>query len=230
MVAWVRRPVLVGAVLAIALAAVLTALIGVRAIGSDPSRCERFAADARARTAAVTGSGERVVVIGDSWSAGLGLDRSAGSWPSQLAGAVHVAGFSGSGFSAHASACGVAVSFAERAPRALHGGADLVVVEGGLNDYDQPEAEVRAGFHALMSELRGHRVVVVGPASAPSRIAAVPRVDALLARLSERYDVPYVRTSGLRLTYLPDRLHLTPAGHEAFGDYVAGRLAELGLG
>jgi acyl-CoA thioesterase-1 len=81
-----------------------------------------------------------------------------------------------------------------------------------------------------MSELRGHRVVVVGPASAPSRIAAVPRVDALLARLSERYDVPYVRTSGLRLTYLPDRLHLTPAGHEAFGDYVAGRLADLGLG
>jgi acyl-CoA thioesterase-1 len=30
------------------------------------------------------------------------------------------------------------------------------------------------------------------------------------------------------LAYLPDRLHLTPAGHRAFGDYVADRLAELG--
>ena len=225
----VRRPVLVGTVLAVALAAALTVLVGVRATGSDPSRCERFAADSRARAAAVSGSGQRVVVIGDSWSAGLGLERSGGSWPARLSGTVHVAGFSGSGFSAHASGCGAAVSFGERASRALRGGADLVVVEGGLNDYDQPDAAIRPGFRALMRELRGQQVVVVGPASAPSRSRAVPRVDALLARLSGEYDVAYVRTTGLRLPYLPDRLHLTPAGHDAFGDYVAGELVELGL-
>ena len=63
----------------------------------------------------VTGSGERVVVVGDSWSAGLGLDDPVQSWPSRLPGRIHVAGFSGTGFSAHASPCG-RVSFAR--PRA----------------------------------------------------------------------------------------------------------------
>jgi acyl-CoA thioesterase-1 len=143
---------------------------------------------------------------------------------------VHVAGFSGSGFGAHASACS-GVSFADRAPAAVRGGADLVVVEGGLNDYDRPDAEIRAGFARLIRALGGAdrpEVVVVGPASAPSRAAAVPHVDALLASLSERYGVTYVRTSGLRLDYLDDRLHLTPAGHQAFGDFVADRIAELG--
>jgi acyl-CoA thioesterase I len=229
MVPSVRRSVLVGTVLVIALVASLTVLLGVRAVGSDPSRCDRFASDSRARAAAVTGTGERVVVIGDSWSAGLGLDDSARSWPSRLPGSVHVAGFSGSGFSAHASGCGTAVSFASRAPRALRGGAALVVVEGGLNDYDQSDAAIRAGFRTLMRELRGYAVVVVGPADAPSRTRAVPHVDALLGRLAARYDTAYVATSGLDLSYLPDRLHLTPASHEVFGDYVADQLAQLGL-
>ncbi|CAI9416327.1 hypothetical protein HIDPHFAB_02745 [Nocardioides sp. T2.26MG-1] len=196
---------------------------------ADADRCERFAADSAARGEQVAGEGRRVVVIGDSWSAGLGLDRPAQSWPSRLPGSVHVAGFSGSGFGAHASAC-AGVSFAERAPAAVRGGADLVVVEGGLNDYDRPDAEIRTGFARLMRALGGDRdrVVVVGPASAPSRAAAVPRVDALLASLAEQYGVAYVRTSDLRLDYLDDRLHLTPAGHQAFGDFVAERIAGLG--
>jgi acyl-CoA thioesterase-1 len=194
--------------------------------GADGDRCARFSADSRVRAAEVTGTGSRVVVIGDSWSAGLGLDRPAGSWPARLPGSVHVAGFSGSGFSAHASSC-AGVSFAERAPAALRGGADLVVVEGGLNDTDQTDAAIRAGFARLMSVVHGQRVVVVGPASAPSRAADVVRVDALLADLAREHGVGYVRTSGLRLTYLDDELHLTPAGHEAFGDYVASAIAGL---
>lgn len=220
-----RRAVVLGTLLA-AVLALLVVHVADRA-GADADRCERFAADSRARAAEVTGTGPRVVVIGDSWSAGLGLDRPAASWPSRLAGAVHVAGFSGSGFSEHASPC-AGVSFADRAPAAVRDGADLVVVEGGLNDYDQSDADIRSGFARLMRALDGRRVVVVGPASAPLRGDTVPHVDALLAALSARYGAAYVRTSGLDLSYLGDRLHLTPAGHEAFGDYVAGRLADLG--
>ena len=221
-----RRTAALGAVFVLVVVALLVVHVadGARA---DADRCERFAHDSAARAAQVTGAGERVVVIGDSWSAGLGLDRPAASWPSRLPGAVHVAGFSGSGFAAHASACH-RVSFADRAAAAVRGGADLVVVEGGLNDYDQPDAEIRAGFARLMRALEGRTVVVVGPASAPSRAAAVPHVDALLASLAERYGVAYVRTSGLTLDYLDDRLHLTAAGHQAFGDFVAARIAELG--
>ncbi len=229
MVAFVRRPVLVGAVVVVVLVSALTMLAGVRAIGDDTSRCERFAADSRARAAAVSGSGDRIVVIGDSWSVGLGLDSSERSWPSRLAGEVHVAGFSGSGFTARASGCGPAVAFAERARRAVRGGADLVVVAGGLNDYDQTDTALRTGFARLMRELQGHRVVIVGPAAAPARARAALRVDATLAELAASYDVAYVRTSGLDLPYLDDRLHLTPAGHDAFGDHVAARIADVGL-
>lgn len=197
-----------------------------RAGGADPSRCERFAAASVERARQVTGTGDRVVVIGDSWSVGLGLRSPATSWPSRLPGSVHVAGFSGSGFSERASDCG-RVSFADRAPAALVGGADLVVVEGGLNDYDQSDAAITSGFVRLVQELAGHRVVVVGPATAPSRAAGVPHVDALLAELAAEHDVAYVRTADLALAYLDDRLHLTPAGHQAFGDAVAARIAAV---
>lgn len=209
----------------LAVVGVLVVQVADRA-GADVDRCDRYSQDSRDRAAQVTGEGQRVIVIGDSWSAGLGLDRPVGSWPSRLDGAVHVAGFSGSGFSAHASDC-QRVSFAERAADAVRGGADLVVVEGGLNDYDQPDADIRAGFARLMRALDGHRVVVVGPATAPSRAAEVPRVDRLLADLSADSGVAYVPTSGLDLAYLDDGLHLTIEGHEAFGDHVADAIREL---
>lgn len=217
-----RRLLGVVALMALLVASVSTGY-ATRARGADVPRCERFAADSLARAQTVTGSGERVVVLGDSYAAGLGLDPPAASWPSRLDGAVHVHGFSGSGFAAGASACGP-VSFADRAGTAVRGGADLVVVQGGLNDHDQPSAEIRAGLRRLLRELDGHRVVVVGPVLAPARAGAVPRVDALLASLAERHALTYVRTSGLRLPYRPDRLHLTPAGHRTLGDYVQSHL------
>jgi acyl-CoA thioesterase-1 len=207
----------------------IIAVAATQASGSGLPRCERFAADAAARARHVTGAGERVVVIGDSWSAGLGLAQPARSWPSRLGGRVHVAGFSGSGFSALASPCG-RVSFADRAAAAVANGADLVVVEGGLNDWDHSDSEIRAGFARLVRVLRAAdvaRIVVVGPASAPSRAARIPHVDALLAELAQHHDVGYVSTADLDLSYLGDALHLTVAGHRAFGDAVAQRIAAL---
>ncbi len=218
-----RRLLLLAPVaLLVALAVVVVVLAPERATGSYAERCERFAADAEARAAVVTGGGAPVLVVGDSWSAGLGLGDPTASWPARLDGRVHVAGFSGSGFSARASGCGD-VSFAARAPQSLAGlpGETVVVVEGGLNDWDRTDAEITAGFEGLMGGLEGHRVVVVGPASAPSRAAYVERVDALLAELAARHDVAYLSTLDVDLAYLDDRLHLTPAGHAVFGDWVA---------
>jgi acyl-CoA thioesterase-1 len=221
----VARHVVVAALFVALVTAMLAVHLVARARAASASPCERFAAASVMRAEAVTGSGDRVLVIGDSYSAGLGLDDPVSSWPSRLAGRAHVAGFSGSGFSRHASNC-ADVSFATRARDAVRPG-DLVVVEGGLNDYDQPSADIRAGFDRLMTAVRGHRVVVVGPPSAPSRARAVPRVDGLLADLSEQYGAAYVRTSGWSLPYLDDRLHLTPAGHRTFGDAVAREIAAL---
>ncbi|WP_143099723.1 SGNH/GDSL hydrolase family protein [Nocardioides psychrotolerans] len=189
--------------------------------------CARFEQVAAARLTADVGSGERVVVVGDSYSVGLGLDLAADSWPSRLPGRVHVSGFSGSGFSDRSSGCG-RVSFADRAARAVRDGADLVVVEGGLNDVDRTDAEIRAGFARLMGVLGDLPVLVVGPADAPARSSAVPHVDDLLAGLAEQHGASYLSMMGLDLPYLDDRLHLTPAGHQEFGDAVADAVAALG--
>ncbi|NHC24883.1 SGNH/GDSL hydrolase family protein [Nocardioides sp. IC4_145] len=228
-----RRRSLLLAVVVLLVVGVLVVQLADRARGTGGTRCERFAAGSAERAAIVTGEGRDVVVIGDSWAAGLGLDEVGTSWPSRLAGRVRVAGFSGSGFSAGASGCGPAVSFAARAADAVRGGADLVVVEGGLNDVDQSTAAVRAGFARLMTGLERRvgdaPVVVVGPASAPARGDGVVRIDRLLARLAERHAATYVPTSGLDLPYLDDRLHLTVDGHRAFGDAVADAIAAAGV-
>lgn len=209
----------------------------VRAEGEDLARCEKFSQASTARLAADAGpaDGRRLVVIGDSWSVGLGLDRPAASWPSRLAaelGArVHVAGFSGSGFAAFSSPCG-RVAFGDRAARALAGsgsgsGGELVVVEGGLNDVDASDASIASGFRRVLREAGDRQVLVVGPASAPARAALVPDVDGLLARLSAQHGVAYLSTTDLDLPYLADGLHLTEAGHRTFGDAVAAAIADL---
>lgn len=196
------------------------------AVAEDARHCARFAKTSAARAAEDTGAGAPVVVIGDSYSVGLGLDRPMRSWTAHLDGRVRVAGFSGSGFSAGASGCGE-VSYADRAPEAVDGSPALVVVQGGLNDFDQTDADIGSGFGRLMRALGDRPVVVVGPVLAPSRAAAVPRVDRLLERLAREHGVTYVRTTGLRLEYLPDRLHLTEAGHRTLGEYVAERVAAV---
>jgi acyl-CoA thioesterase-1 len=78
-----------------------------------------------------------------------------------------------------------------------------------------------------MAVLRGHRVLVVGPAPAPLREAGAVHVDALLARLTRAAGVPYLSMVHLSLPYLSDHLHLTPEGHRAFGDRVAGSVGAL---
>ena len=50
-------------------------------------------------------------------------------------------------------------------------------------------------------------------------------MEGLLEALCAEHGVRYVSVSDLRLDYLPDRLHLQPQGHEAFGDAVARRIS-----
>ena len=219
-VLWSRLRLLLPASLALAMAVGLTLHLSARASGDDDAqKCARLVQLSAARASDDVGSGPRVAVIGDSYAFGTGLDRTGGSWPSQLPGRVHVDGFPGSGFSALASEC-PGVSYADRAPTAARG-ADLVVVEGGLNDVDRRRIKIRAGFKRLIRALRGREVLIVGPAAAPERIQGVARIDRLLARLSAHAGVRYLRMSYLDLPFLSDRLHLTQAGHDAFGRRVA---------
>lgn len=229
-----RRTVAAGVGL-LAAALSVAVLTFARAESGPPPHCVRNAVAAEARAADVSGSGPRVVVLGDSWSAGWGLDVPGESWPAQLDGEVHVDAFSGSGFTAGATVCrGRAYADravpAVRAVRAVAEGATartglLVVVQGGLNDTDQPERDLRVGVRRLLRALEGHDVVLVGPADAPARHDQVGRVDGVLAEEAARGGARYLSVLDLELDYLDDGLHLTEDGHRDFGRAVAARLA-----
>jgi acyl-CoA thioesterase I len=194
---------------------------------SQADRCRDIRAASEERRA--DGSrqeGTRTAVIGDSWSQGSDLADPGGSWPSRLEGHVVVDGFGGSGFTAEASPC-PGVAFPLRVGRALATDPDLVVVQGGLNDFDVSASVVREGAEQTLRRLEGQQVVVVGPAPAPRRAAGAARVDALLAEVTAAAGVPYVSTSGWELEYLPDGLHLTPEGHAEFGDAVQRQISDL---
>jgi acyl-CoA thioesterase-1 len=234
---WVRRRArgkrwaltAAGVVLATAAGLVVLMTTGAssRAQPTVAQRCHDIAVASGARHHAVTGSGPTVAVIGDSYSQGLGLADPRLSWPSRLAGRVVVDGFSGSGFSDAASPC-PDEAYYHRVDRVLAVDPSLVVLQGGLNEYDVPDAQIRRGLVAALHELVGRHVVLVGPPMAPSRAYAVARVDALMARVAAGHDVPYVGTAGWTLSYASDHLHLTAAGHAAFGDAVQDALDTLG--
>ena len=121
------------------------------------------------------------------------------------------------------------MSYAERTAPALATDPDLVVVQGGLNDHDVALDQVRAGAHELLESLAGRAVVLVGPAAAPRARGRRPRSTGCCTTLAEASGVPYVRTYDWELDYLPDRLHLTAAGHADFGRRVAEAIEALGL-
>lgn len=191
----------------------------------DMTPCERLALSRQKRLHFTSGQGERVLVIGDSWSTGAKLKPGARDWREFLPGQVRVDGVPGSGFTESALGC-AGLSYGDRAPSSIQlAQPDLVVVQGGLNDTDSPVAELRRGFFQLALALGDHKVVVVGPTLAPKREADVPAVDELLAHLSEAAGFTYISTTDLDLKYLGDGLHLTRRGHEILGRAVAERIA-----
>lgn len=219
------RPRLLAALLALGLVVAATALVWARA-GAGPDRCVQRADRAERRSELVTGNGPEVLVIGDSYSVGVGV-RPDESWPVRLPGRVRVDGFSGSGFSVGASGCGD-LSYATRAPQSLRTTTELVVVEGGLNDTDQPAADLEGGARRLLRILDGRRVLVVGPPATPDRTwTEVARVDATLERLAQEYGASYLSMLEAELTYQADDLHPDAAGHRAFGDLVAAQVEEM---
>jgi acyl-CoA thioesterase-1 len=219
-----RRRLLLG-LLAIVLATVASTTMLARA-GARPDPCATKGALARERGALVSGAGAQVLVIGDSYSVGAGV-RPDQSWPVRLPGRVRVDGFSGSGFSLGASPCGD-VSYATRAGHDRLAGVDLVVVEGGLNDVDQPLADLDAGYDRLMRALGERPVLVVGPPAVPLLpYDDVAAVDARLSELAASHGAPYLSMLDTTLTFQPDRLHPDAAGHRLFGERVAGRVRQL---
>jgi hypothetical protein len=112
--------------------------------------------------------------------------------------------------------------------------ADIVVVEGGLNDTGGDLTELKPAVHRTIVALRARfphaPVVVLGPAPRSLPVPAVlKQVDLLIRDACRNADVPYISPierewiTGLNFRDIidPGTKHPTTAGHA----YLGGRLA-----
>lgn len=183
------------------------------------SQCQTIATQSAARNRVVTGHGQRVTVLGDSYAQGYLLTNPAQSWPSRLPGRVTVNSLGGTGFVA--SPCGQHDTYADRAASVLATHPRLVVIEGGLNDVLADRQAVADGLRRTVAALTPVRVVVVGPADAPKWREQAKRVDQTLAAAARIAHVQYVSALQWPLSFAADGIHLTPGSHRLFGDRVA---------
>ena len=145
-------------------------------------------ADSAARAAQVTGTGERVVVIGDSWSAGLGLASRCGPGPPGCR-----AGSTSPGSPARASAPRPHRAAGSRSPTARRArswtGPTWSSSRVGSTTGTAPIAEIRAGFARLMRVARRRRRGVSSSSAPPAPRPGRPRCrtsTGLLARTWRR--------------------------------------------
>lgn len=157
-----------------------------------------------------------VAALGDSYTAGDGLDDRGDGWAYQVAGTV--AGVGSTGF-VSGGYCGKH-SYAERVAAVLETRPETLIIQGGLNDTSADPGELQVAADALLKDATSvPRVVVVGPVDAPARDGE-QAVDEALAEAAQEAGAEYVSALDWELEFLPDDLHLTPQGHQEFADRV----------
>jgi acyl-CoA thioesterase-1 len=123
----------------------------------------------------------------------------------------------GTGFT-NPGACGDA-AFSTRIPTVLATKPQMLLVQGGLNDFGARPADLERAANAFLDRVKSvPHVVLVGPTDAPARSAGARTVDEVLARVAAAHHVEYVSTFGWRDQFNAEGLHLTAAGQR---DYAA---------
>lgn len=169
-------------------------------------------------------TGERsVVVIGDSYGQGSGLDDPREQSWSTLAGrqagwTTHVDAVGSTGFT-NEGYCG-GQEFAARVDAALAQTPDLVIVQGGLNDDTADSAALSRQAGDLLRRLNAvPAVAVIGPPDVPARQHEAA-TDAVLREATKAAGRRYISMLDVPMSLLPDQLHMTPEGHEQFAALV----------
>jgi lysophospholipase L1-like esterase len=187
----------------------------------------------------------RVLILGDSWTAGYGASRPDRGWAQITASRLHwhatVRGFPGAGYLRQSGGRSFAADFAavpwQRTPPAL------VIVQGSTNDFGQPAADLPLAVGRVLAELAGRwpaaRLVLVGPmAGDPADRTTALRVDDQVRAAAVAARATYL--DALRLGWLPiDRRpdlidpqlpkHPSDAGHAAIAAAFVAAVADLGL-
>jgi lysophospholipase L1-like esterase len=209
------------------------------AVAASLTGCSADAGDGPARVADPPPS---LLVLGDSYAAGVGADTALTSFAWQLGRDLGlpttVDGVGGTGFVNPGPGPGPGQqTYLDRleAVPAEDLDVDLVVVEGGFNDRQYPAAEIESAADAFLAELAtrapGATVVVVGAAApVPDDPAASAAVNDALSRAARADDVMFLDPTAERWftddvvsRYVSDdHVHPTQDGH----DYLARRIAD----
>ena len=161
-----------------------------------------------------------VVALGDSYTAGDWLEDRSQGWAYAVA--ADVAGVGMTGYT-NGGYCG-GDSFSERLSTVTDLHPSTLIIQGGLNDSEASAANIEEAASDLLEDVAGiETVVLVGPTNAPAK-SDLEKVDRALAAAAADHQREYVSTLGWDLEFLPDRLHLTPAGHAEFAELVKERL------
>lgn len=160
----------------------------------------------------------QLVVIGDSYAAGVGPASISQSWPRLLTGwHVYVLAHGGAGFTK--PGCGGG-QYANEVSPAIARKPAKVVIEGGLND-QAGISSIKSDADAVLSHFPRGAAVVVGPASPPSEPLATLRIiDRDLKSAAVTYGDPYVSLLGVLSRSEFAFLHPTAAGEEVIARSV----------
>ncbi|WP_222194123.1 SGNH/GDSL hydrolase family protein [Modestobacter italicus] len=202
---------------------------------------------------ALATSGPRLLVFGDSVAAGAGSPTPPSSsfaydLGEQLGWGTAVNAVSGTGYVNKGSAPGLDLSYGARLEALPDSGlaADVVVVEGGLNDRGVPADQLAAAATRFLQSLRARapmaQLVVVGAIAPdpgdPTSTAEFTEVNAALSTVAAQQNVTFIDpvaeqwfTPQNSAAYIaPDRLHPTQAGHAYIATLLSDHLRGLTRG
>lgn len=153
-----------------------------------------------------------VVVVGDSYAAGLGLDDYGDAWPSRLGREVRVLAASGAGWDRRGLCDRPSLSALADGLR-----GEVVVLQGGLNDTLDDADRARVALTEVSVD--AERIVVVGPPRTPA-FEAEAEMDDALRTAAEELDATYVSLLDLGLPMQPDGMHVTEEGHRLIAQEI----------
>ena len=224
-----RRRLAVAAALAVILGVTAAVVVqNVRREGSCVS--DQRNADAAPISGGLT-TGPTAFFLGDSYTTGFGLADPGSSFAYRLADLegwdATMAGFPGTGYAVEGT-CG-GNDFIHRLGL-LPPDADIVVIEGGLNDaiFSVPVPTLTADATALIARIRelapDARIVVLGAADVvPDARARVLATNAALRATAAAAGATYVDLAGLVFA-TTDGTHPTVEGHELIAESVRAAL------
>ena len=188
---------------------------------TNGQRCEAIQSRIAETGEVVQGRGAAgTVVLGDSYAAGDWLEDRSQGWAyavAEDAAGIGMTGYTNGGY------CGDG-SFSERLRSVTDLHPSTLIIQGGLNDSEASAHQIEAAASDLLDRVEDiDRVVIIGPTNAPAK-SDLAKVDRALAAAAADHEREYISALDWDLEFLPDRLHLTPAGHAEFAELVKASL------